>query len=160
MNKARRFHRDPGEILGALALVTVAVIVAHAVSPLLALLVAPALIVLLLRMGFNVDETLVLVAIVALIIALSLPSVSGHGPHRQPKKSSERGAGTLYDSSRKLAVASDSNATTSTRLACSRVATADVVQFPRRTQITLGGLPYRGERCWKSESFETIARPC
>jgi hypothetical protein len=35
-----------------------------------------------------------------------------------------------------------------------------VVQLPMRSQMTLGGLPRRMLLCRKSESLETMAKPC
>ena len=39
-------------------------------------------------------------------------------------------------------------------------ATAALLQFGMRNQITFGGLPHNTLRSWKSESFETIVKPC
>jgi hypothetical protein len=74
MAHARRPRLSLGGVLGALALAAVALVAAHCSQPLFALLVAPFLFVVLIRMGFSVAEGLVLIAIISVLIALSLPS--------------------------------------------------------------------------------------
>lgn len=90
----RKFHFTIGGVSAALVLTTIAIVVAHGVIPLLAFLAAPPLLVLLLRMGWTIEESLVLIATLVVIIALSMPGVPGHsrGTHqeRSPRPTSFR----------------------------------------------------------------------
>ncbi len=52
------------------------------------------------------------------------------------------------------------NRSTSLREILKTSATAELLQFGMRSQITFGGLPHNTLRSWKSESFETIVKPC
>ena len=75
------------EVLTAAGLAAAAPLAALVADPVnairLAALIAPLLFMLFIRMGFPVSEALILLAIVGVIFALCLPSVSGHGPRHR-----------------------------------------------------------------------------